>query len=77
VFDTVLYVSSDAASVSQLSCNDDTVGCAVGGTGSNSRQGSVVTLNVTAGQTYFVTVDGYSGSSNASQGQFVLTVTAP
>jgi hypothetical protein len=56
---------------SQVACNDDTQGCAVSdGTPNAFKHGSVVTPTVTAGQTYFIVVDGYKGKS----GNFGLTV---
>src|SRR5207247_2122467 len=68
-FDTVLYRRSGlCASASEVGCNDD--GC------SNSTglfRASRLTPAVTAGQTYFIVVDGYGGA----QGAFSLTVTPP
>jgi hypothetical protein len=63
----------------EIVCNDDTSGCATGDPCSpaNGRQGSQVTPLVTAGQTYYIVVDGYAGSCGGSSGNFVLTVTAP
>jgi hypothetical protein len=76
-FDTVLYVRNALAG-SELACNDDTVGCATGdGSPNAGRHGSVVTMNVTAGQTYYLFVDGYAWSSGGSQGAFQLNVQAP
>jgi len=70
-FDTVLYMRSGSCqSGSQIACNDDTSGCA---TGSNPNYGSRITPTVTAGQTYFIIVDGYGGAS----GNFTLSVTPP
>jgi hypothetical protein len=67
-FDTLLYVRSGNCSTgTELACNNDA--CDVSGlTGKGSR----VTPTVTAGQTYYVIVDG-SGQS----GNFSLTVTPP
>src|SRR5882724_3922069 len=70
-FDTVLYVRSGAcASGSEVvsGCNDDA--CA---NASGLNRASRVTPMVTAGQTYFIVVDGYGGA----QGNFSLTVTPP
>ena len=70
-FDTVLYMRSGAcASGSQVSsgCNDDACPNASG-----LNRASRITPTVTAGQTYFIVVDGYSGA----QGTFSLTVTPP
>ena len=70
-YDTVLYArSGDCTGGPQVACNDDTSGCAAGG---GANRGSRLTLAVTAGQTYFVFVDGFSGNS----GTYVLTVTPP
>src|SRR5438477_2114475 len=70
-FDTVLYMRSGAcASGSQVSsgCNDDACPNASG-----LNRASRIMPTVTAGQTYFIVVDGYSGA----QGTFSLTVTPP
>jgi hypothetical protein len=76
-FDTVLYVTSALGSGS-LACNDDTAGCGVtDGTPNAGKHGSSVTLNVTAGTTYYLYVDGYFGSSGGSSGAYVLNVTPP
>jgi glucose/arabinose dehydrogenase len=70
-FDSVLYLRSGAcASGAQLACNDDTLGCAGGG---HPGHGSRIALSVTAGETYFIVVDGYNGAA----GDFTLRVTAP
>ena len=70
-FDTVLYMRSGTCQTgSQNACNDDTSGCATGG--SNS-EGSRITPSVTAGQTYYIVVDGYGGAS----GNFTLSVAPP
>jgi hypothetical protein len=62
-FDTVVYVrAGDCRLGVELGCNDDTCGA-------QSR----VTLTVTAGETYYLFVDGSSGAS----GKFKLRVTAP
>ena len=67
-YDTVVYLRSGTCTGSQVSCNDDA--CAI--TGSTSH-GSRVTSSVTAGQTYYIVVDGYNGAS----GSFALTVQPP
>jgi hypothetical protein len=54
-----------------VACNDDTPGCAVAD--GTTHHGSRISLNVTAGETYFVVVDGYAGR----QGTYALTVTPP
>src|SRR5205814_5518512 len=68
-FDTVLYVRSGlCASVSEVGCNDDACANSTG-----LFRASRLTPSVTAGQTYFIVVDGYGGA----QGTFSLTVTPP
>ena len=68
-YDTVLYMrSGDCLAGAELACNDDS--CAVS---NNDHWGSRIVPTVTAGQTYFVVVDGYDGRS----GSFALTVTPP
>jgi hypothetical protein len=60
-FDTVLYMrSGDCENGAELACGS--TGCS---------PGSVITPTVTAGQTYFIIVDGFS----REQGNFTLTVT--
>jgi hypothetical protein len=69
-FDTVLYVRGASCKAgTELACNNDTTGCntAVG------AKGSRVTLSVTAGQTYYVAVDGLNGAA----GSYKLNVTPP
>jgi hypothetical protein len=61
---------SGSCTGSQLSCNDDTNGCS---TGTGSNIGSRLSPTVTAGQTYYIFVDGYNGAS----GNFTLSVTPP
>ena len=70
-FDTVLYVRGGSCEAgAQLACNDDSGGCIIGdGTGHGSR----LTVSMTAGQTYWIVVDGYNGR----QGAYQLTVAAP
>ena len=60
-FDTVLYVRSGSCGGAELACNDDS-----GGT-----LQSQVTLNLTAGQTSLIIVDGYANSS----GNYSLHIT--
>src|SRR5437773_864413 len=70
-FDTVLYLRSGAcASGPEVAagCNDDT--CA---NASGLFRASRITPTVTAGQPYFIVVDGYAGAT----GTFSLTVTPP
>src|SRR5207247_6619377 len=70
-FDTVLYMRSGVcASGPEVvsGCNDDT--CP---NSSGLFRASRIMPTVTAGQTYFVVVDGYGGA----QGAFSLTVAAP
>src|SRR5437870_5206280 len=70
-FDTVLYLRSGAcASGSEVAagCNDDACTNATG-----LYRGSRLTPTVTAGQTYYIVVDGYGGA----QGLYGLTVTPP
>jgi hypothetical protein len=78
-FDTVLYVrSGGCGGGAEVACNDDTTDCgAGGGCASSAHHGSRVSLDVTAGQTYFVVVDGYEGSCGGASGSFTLRVTAP
>ena len=73
-FDTVLYLRQSACDVgTQIACNDDTTGCAISLDGATPRRGSRATPTVTAGQTYYIFVDGYGSNS----GSFSLSVTAP
>src|SRR5213593_2952842 len=70
-FDTVLYLRSGAcASGSEVAagCNDDACANATG-----LYRASRLTPTVTAGQTYYIVVDGYGGA----QGLYGLTVTPP
>src|SRR5438128_3564244 len=70
-FDTVLYLRSGAcASGPEVAagCNDDACTNATG-----LNRASRITPTVTAGQTYFIVVDGYGGA----QGTFSLTITPP
>jgi len=70
-FDTVLYLRSGVCSTGPevaAGCNDDTCPNATG-----LFRASRITPTVTAGQTYFIVVDGYAGA----QGTFSVTVTPP
>src|SRR3989475_819014 len=70
-FDTVLYLRSGVcASGPEVAagCNDDACANATG-----LNRASRITPTVTAGQTYFIVVDGYAGA----QGTFSLTITPP
>src|SRR5205814_318765 len=68
-FDTVLYLRSGAcASGPEAGCNDDACANSTG-----LFRASRLTPTVTAGQTYFIVVDGYGGA----HGTFSLTVTPP
>ena len=68
-FDTVLYMrSGTCGGGAEVACNDDACANSTGA-GIASR----ITSAVTAGQTYYIVVDGYGGG----QGNFTLTVTAP
>src|SRR6058998_2785660 len=70
-FDTVLYLRSGAcASGPEVAagCNDDACTNATG-----LNRASRLTPTVTAGQTYYIVVDGYGGA----QGTFSLTITPP
>src|SRR5213079_2584995 len=70
-FDTVLYLrSGTCASGPEVAagCNDDACTNATG-----LYRASRLTPSVTAGQTYFIVVDGYGGA----QGLYGLTVTPP
>src|SRR5262249_43516219 len=67
-FDSVVYVRRGSCTGPEVACNDDT--CDVNGL---PHKGSRVSLAVTAGTTYYVTVDGFLGRS----GTYALTVTPP
>jgi hypothetical protein len=70
-FDTILYVGTTCGGSTVAGvdvCNDDTVGCRVGG--GSFEWGSQVTFLAQPGVTYYVTVDAYS--TNA--GDYTLTV---
>ena len=71
-FDSVVYVrGSDCATGAELECNNNSVGCKT--TFGGPPRGSRVRLDVVAGATYFLVVDGVKGAA----GDFVLTVEAP
>ncbi len=71
LYDTVLYMRSGTCGGPELGCNDDTAGC---GTGEpNEYHGSRLSPTVTAGQTYYIVVDGYNGA----RGSFSLNVIPP
>jgi hypothetical protein len=77
-FDTVLYVRSGSCAGTQLACNDDTATCGTGdGCSTADHHGSRVTFAVSAGTTYSIVVDGYSGSCGGASGTFAMTVTPP
>jgi hypothetical protein len=62
----------------ELACNDDKGGCRTGdGSHNAGHHGSVIKPTVTAGQTYYIVVDGYAGSSGGSQGAYIVTVIPP
>src|SRR5207253_1382453 len=70
-YDTVLYLRSGACGTGSeiaLGCNDDACADATG-----VNRASRVTPTVTAGQTYYIFVDGFGGA----QGNFTLTVLPP
>jgi len=70
-FDTVLYLRTGTCAGGPevaAGCNDDACPNASG-----ASIASRITPTVTAGQTYFIVVDGYGGT----QGSFSLTVTPP
>jgi len=68
-FDSVLYLRSGVcAGGAEVGCNDDA--CV---NSSGLLRASRITPTVTAGQTYFIIVDGYGGAS----GTFALKVTPP
>src|SRR6266571_813616 len=70
-FDTVLYLRTGSCAGGPevaAGCNDDACANATG-----LARASRLTPTVTAGQTYFIVVDGYNGA----QGTFSLTVTPP
>lgn len=65
-FDVVLYVVTDCTNITSTTC--------VGGVDSTGASGTeTLTLNLTAGTTYYIMVDGYSNSSNLT-GSYQLDV---
>src|SRR6185369_15075191 len=64
-YDSVLYVRQGTCTGSEVACNDDT--CDVNGL---THKGSRLSVAVTAGRTYYVTVDGYNGA----RGNYALAV---
>jgi hypothetical protein len=72
-FDTVLYLRTGSCTGFQVACNDDTVGCGTSTDLLNPHRGSRLRPTVTAGTTYYLVVDGYSGK----RGNFSLTVSPP
>jgi hypothetical protein len=67
-FDTTLYIRSDCQNGPDSVCNDDACANSMG-----LPRASRITPAVTAGQTYYIVVDGYSGA----RGNFALAVTPP
>lgn len=69
-FDTVLYLRSECANPeAELACNDDDFGVTGG-------VRSAITLEVTAGESYFAFVDGFGeGEENTNSGGLVLNLT--
>ena len=77
-FDTVVYVREASCTGTEVACSDDADGCGTGdGCATADHHGSVVTPTVTAGQTYFIVVDGFAGSCGGSEGAFTLSVVPP
>jgi hypothetical protein len=73
-YDTVVSLRQGTCTGTEGTCNDDTVGCGVAdGSANASKHGSRINPVLTAGQTYYIVVDGYGGHS----GTFRLTVTPP
>ena len=70
-YDTIVYLRNGGCTGTELACNDDTTGCFTAEP--NDHHGSRITPAVTAGQTYFIVVDGYGGA----HGDFALTVVPP
>lgn len=71
-FDTVLYLRGGTCTSGEIACNDDTAGCTVND-GSGVDRGSRLTVSVTAGQAYYIVVDGW----NTKAGDFSLTAWIP
>ena len=71
-YDTVLYVrSGDCETGTQVACSDDVTGCST--SEPNDHHASRASVSVTAGQTYFIVVDGFQTAS----GNFSLHVVPP
>jgi hypothetical protein len=71
-FDTALYLRSGSCFVGpEVACSNDGNGCQTSAKG--KPRGSRLKLDVLAGETYFVVVDGVNGAG----GQFSLTIDAP
>ncbi len=70
-YDTRVYVLTGGCPGSVAACNNDTAACATGAP--SFDEGSRVGMSVTAGQTYFIVVDGFAGD----EGAYSLTVGAP
>ena len=68
-YDTVLYIRTDCQNGADLDCDDDTCANSTGLTRASS-----IALVVTAGQTYYIIVDGYH---DGAQGNLSLSVTPP
>ena len=64
-YDTVLYMEQGTCGGPEVTCNDDTLGCGTTADSTNPHHGSRITPLVVAGQTYFIVVDGYAGSSGS------------
>ena len=71
LYDSVVHVHANTCGGAELGCNDDTTGCTTGEP--NDHHGSRVAVNVAAGQTYVIVVDGYNGA----RGTYTLTVSPP
>lgn len=71
LFNTRLYVFAATCPGTVLACNNDTSGCATGAP--SSGDGSKLMLSVTAGQTYYIVVDGFAGQ----RGAYTLFVGTP
>src|SRR5439155_1371561 len=59
-FDTVLYVNTPGNGSAPIACADDSDGCAIS---DGSGRGSRVNVDVTAGTTYYIYVDGWGTAS--------------
>jgi hypothetical protein len=70
-FDTVLYLRNASCTGSQVNCNDDATGCPIS---SGAVHGSRLAVNVTAGNAYYIVVDGFNGKA---RGNYTLTVQEP